>query len=1238
MENHEKFGWECPLNCNDFECLQYQEYIGKMEKNMKKLYAVITSQIFLVLTMGIVPVLAQNAGTSYKELSSQERHQLFREQVKGMNRAQNDDPRHDGLKETVISGNQIRVIVTNQGSISTPDAEIANADLVWPAGPNGLGNAYEFGPIIGAEVIDADGDTVHIISDGFFQGSGGEFEPGTAGTVRWGWEPRKGFSDPRSTDVAYFSDLDRDLDGKPDSWPEAWFNETLGRYVWPAFLGDDATTPDEEVFYVMDDFDNVEFDYYPSPTDSSVRGLGLELQVRIFQFNNALAEDMIFLVYTITNVGEKDLDRVYLGMFGDPHIGGPGDFADDYAGFISPFDDNFAFDERNMLYAWDEDGIGDGGLPSGYFGYRFLESPGLENDNFDNDDDGLVDESPFNDAGTFVFRSDFGRYREPGFAWTGDEDGDWLAEFDDVGVDGIANTGDFGEGDGKPNQQFYLDVNNNGQLDSGEPTSERREPGMRFSSGEPNFGFLDIAESDQLGLTSFNAQSFGNPYFPNNDPLMWEQISTPNQRPGDPPPIIEQEADNVFIYGSGSFSLAPGESRRFSIVLLMGQDFQDLLSNARISQQIFESDYRFAQAPLKPKLVAVPGDKKVTLYWDTAAEQSFDPFVARANPDDLSKGFDFEGYRIYRSRDFSFNDTKTITDSRGVPFLSVPLNQITGVPAQFDLDNEFSGLSDIEYAGRGVRYFLGNNTGLVHSFVDSNNVKNGVKYYYAVTSYDHGDANARISPTESQRVVQQDAITREFGYDVNTAGVVAGPPASGFQGPGVVGNEDNLAGQTVGNSTGKVKVDFLEPLAVIDGKTYDITIDDVQVDSVTTALGFSVVDRDEETISFASKGVTFVALPICCAILPGSETVVDQNNQVVDTSRYEVDYPTARIRGKNLDDLPVGATYNITYRLQPVVNSLSLNGEDDTPVFNGMRVSVQDDELGLSPISTEGGGSGFKTIATNTNFSDDFTTIGIAQVGNRGPYPSDFEVRFTNYDTTATGQLINPADSSVSLGPPGAKTNFRIIDVETGEPIRFFINENIPALRNGRWDWNETIVLIRPNSPVISNTTYQVKFQPPSQEVEDDSGNVTTVFEDPVYPGEGDVFLLFSTKPMSAGDQFSYRTRGSIFRKDLAKNELDDIIVVPNPYIAYSSSEQAFRTGVRDDRRIEFRNLPETCKIRIFTIVGELVATIEKDDPTSIATWNMLSLESQGVAYGVYIFHVEAEGVGNKVGRFAIIK
>lgn len=1164
-----------------------------------------------------------------KLLSQSDRYDLVRQQLNALNRALQEDPAHEQLKRLIITGNQIRVLLTNQGSISTPDADNANADLVWPKGPDGLGYAYEFGPLVAAEVVDANGDTVHIVDDGFILLADGDFQPGT--TNKWGWEPKKGFSDPNSTEMAHFSDLDSDLDGKPDSWPEAWFNQDLGRYVWPAFLGDDATTPDEEVFYVMDDFDNDEFEYYPFPDDSSKRGLGLELQVRIFQFNNPLAEDIIFLVYTVTNVSPKPLDRVFLGMFGDPHVGGPNDFADDFANFISAFDESFPFDTRNMLFAFDEDGIGDLGKRTGYFGYRFLESPGIDDDGFDNDNDGLLDESQFNDAGVFQFNDDFGIYpREPGLHWSGDEDGDWDPEFDDVGVDGIAGTGDFGEGDGKPNQLFFLDINGNGMLDAGEPTSERREEGMRFFGGEPNFGFLDIAESDQLGLTSFNAILFGGNNRPKNDQLMWDLMSTPNQRPGDPPPQIEQQADNVFIYGSGPFRLEPGESQRFSIGLLLGRDLTDLLQNAQISQQVFEADYRFAKPPDKPKLAAVPGDGKVTLYWDTRAEESFDPFVARANPDDPSKGFDFEGYKIYRSRDFSFNDTQTITDARGVPFLSVPLRDARGVPAQFDLVNEFSGLSEIEFEGRGVRFDLGNNTGLVHSYVDSNNVLNGVTYFYAVTSYDHGDVNAGLAPSESQRTIQRDAVTREFTFDVNTAMVVPGPPASGLVDPQLQNSEGNLALREAGNATGTVRVQFLDPFSVQDGKEYEVVFEEFELDSVTTALGYSVIDLTFQERTFTARDTAFVNL-LVDNIVGGSVTVTDEFGNTVDPSRYRLDPESGRIRGSDPGALPNGETFTIRFQFKPVANSTSMNNEDDNPVFDGMRVFVKED-----PAALDEQRSGFKTLNTNTNFRA--VSLGLATVGNPSPHPSDFEIRFADYDTTAEGALINPPDTSI-IGNVAAP--FEIIDTSTGERVEFFVPETNAKLRNRRWDYQEAIVLIRPNFERITQTTYQVRFAPPSDTIKtaDGSADSVIVFDDPIYPGEGDVFLFFSTKPFEPDDRYSFTTRAMSFEAQQARNALDDVYVVPNPYIAFSAAEIAGpRSGARDDRRLEFRNLPPRCTIRIYTITGELVDTIEKDDQRDFATWRLLTFESQETAYGVYIYHVEAPGVGTKIGRFALIK
>jgi len=1090
-------------------------------------------------------------------------------------------PEHDVEKTVILNGNKITTSLYNYGSISRPGECVV--DLQW----EGLGYGYEFGPLVAAAVKDTAGRTVHIVDDGFILQADGDYAPGTA--EKWGWLPKLGYSDSRSPEIATFNAPDKDPpDGKPDSWPESWYNPVLSRYVWPAFLGDDATTPDEEAYFVMDDLSNAEFAYFPFPDDSVKRGLGLEMQVRVFQFNNPLAEDIIFLVYTVTNVSPKDIDTVYFGMFGDPHVGGCQDYSDDNAGFIGPFDTDFPFQSRNMVYAYDQDGVGQGGRPTGYFGYKFLESPSIHDDGIDNDGDGLIDESPFNEAGEYLY-GPVGIYGPAKFHWSGDEDGDWNPEFDDVGRDGIPGTGDFGEGNGKPDQ------------------------------GEPNFGFKDIAESDQLGLTSFHALAYGGNNRPKNDELMWQKITTPLLEAE-----IEQEQDNVFIYGSGPFHLKSGESQRFSIALLMGRDIKDLVQNAEIAQQVFEADYRFAKPPDKPHLTVVPGDGKVTLYWDTAAEESFDPFVARGHPENPSLGYDFEGYKIYRSTDYTFEDTKTITDAAGIPFLSEPLRDHRGRAAQWDLVNEYEGLSKVEYRGRGVRYQLGSNSGLAHAYVDSNNVINGKTYFYALVAYDHGDEGLGISPTETQRIIKRDKITGQFTFDVNTAMVVPGPPAAGYVPPTVVG-EGRLAQRIAGDATGEVRVDILDPLKVKPDKEYDVTFSTLTDSAGRSRVVYSVQDLQPVTQPFVARDTVFARVP-ARFLVPGSVTITDPSGNPVNPADYEIDYTAGRIRGRRPNVLPNGQTFRITYQSFPVYQSGYLNNEDFNPTFDGLRVFVRDDPNVLDPSR-----SGWKVLNTPTNLR---YQVRMSTSPEAAPYPGDFELHFTNYDTTTDGKLAAPADTALAPNPrvPGVHLPFRTYLTSTGERVKVFVNESDPKTRNGRWDYSERIVIMRPQFTKVTQTTYQIEFSVPVD-------SATMKPQKPIYPRQGDIFLVFSKKPFEAGDQYHFKTQAAVFDKQLARSVLDKVYVVPNPYIAYGEGEIASpRPGERDQRRLEFRNLPRECTIRIYTMVGELVAEIHKNDDRDYAVWNLLTLEAQTLAYGIYLYHIDAPGIGQKLGRFAVIK
>ena len=140
-------------------------------------------------------------------------------------------------------------------------------------------------------------------------------------------------------------------------------------------------------------------------------------------------------------------------------------------------------------------------------------------------------------------------------------------------------------------------------------------------------------------------------------------------------------------------------------------------------------------------------------------------------------------------------------------------------------------------------------------------------------------------------------------------------------------------------------------------------------------------------------------------------------------------------------------------------------------------------------------------------------------------------------------------------------------------------------------------------------------------------------------PKSGDVYQIKTKKPFEKNDLFVFETKEAEIKNEIAKQNINDIYVVPNPYVAYSISENPGRTFTnRGDREIQFRNLPKLCTIRIYTITGELVDTIEKDDFTSMASWDLLSSEGMRIAYGVYIYHVDIPEVGEKIGKFAIIK
>jgi hypothetical protein len=114
--------------------------------------------------------------------------------------------------------------------------------------------------------------------------------------------------------------------------------------------------------------------------------------------------------------------------------------------------------------------------------------------------------------------------------------------------------------------------------------------------------------------------------------------------------------------------------------------------------------------------------------------------------------------------------------------------------------------------------------------------------------------------------------------------------------------------------------------------------------------------------------------------------------------------------------------------------------------------------------------------------------------------------------------------------------------------------------------------------------------------------------------------------------------------------DVGQVAVVPNPYrgdIAYHEYNPPWERPdpsrdlwLEQDRRIQFINLPARCEIKIYTLSGDLVATLRHNShDRGFEDWNLTSNIGQAVASGIYLFTVEDNNTGNvQVGKFIIIK
>lgn len=386
---------------------------------------------------------------------------------------------------------------------------------------------------------------------------------------------------------------------------------------------------------------------------------------------------------------------------------------------------------------------------------------------------------------------------------------------------------------------------------------------------------------------------------------------------------------------------------------------------------------------------------------------------------------------------------------------------------------------------------------------------------------------------------------------------------------------------------------------------------------------YAVTSFDRGNIAIRSLECGLILYQNRASVRPGFYTMGYEKAKVLDVT-HAVDGgttappPQVSIVDTRMEDV-IDASYEISFSYvgrnktfsvinlndNSVVVEKSTNLSGDT-YFNGVTLTLNDTTAG-SLISGEWSGQ------TNTNW----------RIGNIVPIqsmPYDYEIRFTDQGSTALPTQIQLPFEVWRIEQDGSykAKNLFFQDNPTDTP------ENKNKLTNG-----DILKVLEDYFDFATNamkTGFTFQFQ-------------VTIPDAPIAPKSGDLFKMVLTKPYSIKDKYTFKTEAE--KIDPKKEQLKNIKVVPNPYIVRNTWERS-----SDYARLMFINMPEQYVIRIFTLAGDHVRTIDsgKADEEGIQTgpgwvfWDLLTHNDQKIAPGVYIFHVNAPELGDHICKFAIVR
>jgi hypothetical protein len=1094
--------------------------------------------------------------------------------------------------------NLISTVIKNTG-ISDIDAGEANSGLVYPKG-SGKTAVFQSGFLWGANIYDINEEDPHVGGSTYREGLQGGWITST-GQVTDPNDPRARIFRVRPTVFPGGPVVDVSAEADDEGLSEA---DIRAQYEtdwteWPADLGapyfdangngvyDPTPNPvdslrdipgvpgaDQTIWYVANDQEvGVTQGLYGSFP------MGIEMQATMWAYAQTGAlGSMFFRRYTIINKSDvlgnpRTFDSMYVSMWSDVDLGNA---TDDFAGSDTTLSLMYVYNAIANDPTYNP-------LPPPAVGFDFFQGP-------------LVD------------------------GVTGE----------DKNKNGVDDAADFGIFKGKvvgPGK-INLPMTAAYYFTRGDPSVTDPVLGSQTEGAVRFYRFM----KGKIGLTGapfINPEtSLPTPYVLSGNPVTGEGwVDGLQQGPG----------DRRIGEASGPFVMAPGDTQEVVVAEIVagaipGVDRISAISLLKFYDQIAQVAYdNFFDLPTPPlpapEVAVVALDKKIVLDWGE------NPVSVQTTESSNSKGYLFEGYNVYQLP----NASASISEGRRI--------------ATYDLSNGIGKINDLVFdPNTGSVVVLpvqfGNDTGIkryleiTQDAFDQIPLINGNRYYYAVTAYNYNPDPLSV-PNNLE----------------NPIAILTIVPQS--KNPGeIFGGE---SGDTL-----TIAKNVIDPaLPPSDGYLYPIVLDPRNPNfkagnEYKVSFEVDTTGEDDVTVWYIERN--------------GERILEGQTNQDADVESPIIDGIQFRVQGAPLDFKGFDMTANgltpditgaeCTYEITQIGADLKGVSAD---WYRDVLLSINGGALSGCYDPMQAGGGYFFCVAGGPTIGDHEAALGRwARNGDRWPriIPNNYEIRWTGdasnpagkaWMAFTTGSLVDVPFSIWYLGPnlDNPADDIRMMpwlnDDDADDLFSFKLDHQASGGNNdpysdwiyfmmpndnpqpGEQDYLDLIAAMEPDPtawPGEVEVEHIARFIIMNWNLNQGSGTEAD------WPDVGTVFRLRATIPNSPNDFYTFTVPDYVISNDLARDQVEQINVYPNPYYGVNTEELN-----KYNRFVTFTHLPKNAKVRIFNLAGVLVKNIDKTDDGQFLRWDLANQDGLPVASGLYIAYIELPDLGTtKILKLAIVQ